>query len=254
MNDKDLDKLFQEHLERHSVRPRNNIWHQIENRLDQKKVVPVRRLSWISYAAMAVGCLGLITLLYNTMTLKEDASITAQTEIPTTAVTNTGRESSNLARTVIPVIKEQVERSEQEVTKKEEFMQMASISEKKDPVNEHLSLTEEPRVELVGLEPAGVSVGLTAGLDMDVDDKAPQKYAISVPPVAPLIDSPETEESMLASTRKPTEGIVPTILNKISDALNPTDNTTVQFSKDEEGFLRLDVVNSFVKNRNKKRR
>ncbi|PRD51385.1 hypothetical protein [Sphingobacterium gobiense] len=254
MNDKDLDKLFQEHLEHHTAPPRNDIWHQIENRLDQQKVVPVRRLNWVSYAAIAVGCLGLIALLYNIMpfTTTEDISIITQKEVPM-AAKNTKRESSNSVQSVIPVKKGHAKRSEQEVAKKDEFVQKASISEKKKPANERLPLTEEPRVELVGLEPAGVSLPLTA--DLDIDDKVPQKYAISVPPVAPLIDSPETEESMLASTRKkPTEGIVPGILNKISDALNPTDNTSVQFSKDDEGFLRLDIVNSLVKNRNKKRR
>lgn len=255
MNDHELDKLFKEQLEHHAVPPRNDIWHRIEDQLDQEKTVPVRRFSWIHYAAIAVGCLGLIALLYNTMqsTPAEYIPTIAQNETPTVPA-NTVQESSGSDQPVIPVIKgHSAQSKQQEVAKTEAFVQKASTPEQKNPVNEEdLPQTEERRLELVELKPAGVSLPFATGLD--VDDKAQQEYAITVPPVAPLIDSPETEESMLASTRKPAEGIVPGILNKISDALNPTDNATIQFSKDEEGFLRLDIVNSLVKNRNKKRR
>lgn len=253
MNDKELDKLFKEQLEHYTVPPKKEIWHQIESQLDQEKVVPVRKFGWISYAAMAVGCLGLIALLYNMMQPKPTGDIptNAQKEVSTTP-TNTVQEFSRPAQPVNPVVKRHSRQSEQEGTKTQVAVQKASTPEKKDPINERLSRTEERRLQLVELKPAGLSAPLTA--DLDVDDKAPHEHAISVPPVAPLIDSPETEESMLASSRKPVEGIVPGILNKISDVLNPTDNATIQFSKDEEGFLRLDIVNSLVKNRNKKRR
>lgn len=249
MNDKELDELFKEQLSNHTARPREDIWHQIEGQLEQEKVIPVKKVSWVGYAAMAIGCLGLIALLYIIMqsTPAGDIPTIAQNEVSTTP-TNTAQESSIPVQPVDPVIKGHTEQSEQEVTKIQASVQSASRLKQKNPV----SKPEERHLELVELKPAGVSPSLTAGLN--IDDKAPQEYAVSVPPIAPLIDSPETEESMLASNRKPAEGIVPGILNKISDALNPTDNTTIQFSKDEEGFLRLDIVNSLVKNRSKKRR
>jgi hypothetical protein len=254
MNDKELDKLFKEQLEHHPVPPKKDIWQQIESQLDQKKVVPLRKLSWVSYAAMTVGCLGLIALLYNIMIMQStptgDIPTIAQKEV-STRPTNTAQEPSRPAQPVIPVVKGHSGPSkQQEVAKTEAFVQKVSMREHRN--TERLSRTEERRLELVELKPAGILHALTA--DLHIDDDTQQEYVISVPPVAPLIDSPETEESMLASTRKPAEGIVPGILNKISDALNPTDNATIQFSNDEEGFLRLDIVNSLVKNRNKKRR
>lgn len=254
MNDEELDKLFKEQLEHHPVPPRKDNWHQIESQLDQEKAVPVRRLGWVSYAAIAIGCLSLVALLYKIITQPTpalDVPIIAHKEI-SSPPTSTVQESSKSIQTEIPVAKHAEQLKEQEVAKTETFALEVSAPEQKNDVNELLPRVEENRLELVELKPADLSLPLTAGLHIDY--KAPQEYTISIPPIAPLIDSPETEESMLASTRKPAEGIVPGILNRISDALNPTDNATFQFSKDEEGFLRLDIVNSLVKNRNKKRR
>ncbi|MBD1427553.1 hypothetical protein [Sphingobacterium arenae] len=253
MKDKELDKLFKGQLEQHSVSPKKDIWHKIESQLDQPRVASAGRFSWIHYAAIAIGCLGLIALVYNMMqpTPVRDIPTIAQKGVPT-APANTWQDSATSVRQIPAVADGYLEPSEQEVTKTQASTQHASRPKQRRPIKAHLPQPEEPRLELVELKPAGVSLPLARGVDMD--DKAQQEYVITVPPVAPLIDSPETEESMLASTRKPAGGIVPGILNKISDALNPSDHTTIQFSKDEEGFLRLDIVNSLVKNRNKKRR
>ncbi|RZF58405.1 hypothetical protein [Sphingobacterium corticibacterium] len=246
MNNKELDKLFKEQLEQHTIPPRNDIWHQIENQLDREKVVPVRRLDWVKYAAIVVGCLGLIALLYRIMQ-----------PTPTLDIPIATQETSKSSPPAIPMETthtnepKQKKPKQQVLAKPETLAHRISTPKQKKPISEDSS-RQERHLKLVKLKPVGVSLALTDGLQ--VAGTIPQQYVINVPPIAPLIDDPETEESMLASTQKPVEGIVPGILNKISDALNPTDHTTVQFSKDEEGFLRLDIVNSLVKNRHKKRR
>src|SRR5690606_401461 len=253
MKDKELDKLFKGQLEQHSIFPKKDIWHKIESQLDQPRVTPAKRFSWIRYAAIAIGYLGLIVLAYNMMqsTSVREIPTIAQKRAPE-APTNTSQDPSKSAQQMPLVAHGYLEPPEQEVTKIQISKQHVSRPKQRRPISKHLPQPTEPRLELVELKPAGVSLPLASGVD--IDDKAPKEYAITVPPVAPLIDSPETEESMLASARKPAGGIVPGILNKISDALNPSDHTTIQFSKDEEGFLRLDIVNGLVKNRHKKRR
>ncbi|MBD1434626.1 hypothetical protein H8B06_17510 [Sphingobacterium sp. DN00404] len=241
MNNKELDKLFKEQLEQHTVPPRNDIWHQIENQLDREKIVPVRRLDWVKYAAIVVGCLGLIALLYRTMQPTPALHIPIATQ-----------ESSKSSPPAIPMEPTHTNEPKQQVLAKPETLaHRISTPKQKKSISEDSS-RQERHLKLVKLKPVDVSLALTDGFQ--VEGKIQQQYVINVPPIAPLIDDPETEESMLASTQKPVEGIVPSILNKISDALNPTDHTTVQFSKDEEGFIRLDIVNSLVKNRHKKRR
>jgi len=250
MNDKDLDKLFKEKLENISVSPRQDLWQKIEGQLDEKKTVRLGRFGWMRYAAVAVGSLGLAALLY-TFFLNEDPAV-EQKQLAYQGSTKTA---------VNPPLPEQpsaIEKSEVNSAAASQKNSTVGLSNHTEVAVQIVKKHVEPQLnmemssnELITLEPAALSVYSTP--ELSVETTTPQ-YAIEIAPIQPLIDDPEIEETMLASAQSSGEGIVPNILNKISDALNPSDSKSIQFSKDEEGSLRLDIFNSLVKNRNKKRR
>src|SRR5690554_2680071 len=80
---KDIDNLFREKLERHSVNPSPMVWEKLEGRLGQKKtpIVP-----WIKIAASLVLLLGLTALLWlNVREIAEEPEAVAE-KSPTPAV------------------------------------------------------------------------------------------------------------------------------------------------------------------------
>lgn len=253
MNDKELDKLFREKLEHHAIPPKKNIWDQIQTELDAKKVMPIRKRNWISYAAIVIGCLGIAALLYNilqpttTPNVRSAVQKEAQT-VPTDAI----EKLPESKRSEIPSKTEYTADPQLATTKTD--VKKRPIREQKESIQEgqeETPGTDERTLELVALKPAELSPLYT---DTLWHEETLKQHAVEAPPIAPLIDYPETEESMLASAQKTAKEFIPGILNKLSDVLKGGEDARIQISKDEEGFLRLDVVNSLVKNRNKKRR
>ena len=252
MNDKDLDKLFKKQLEHHQVAPQKAVWQNIESHLDNQKTTPLRRINWMLYAATFIGCLGLLTLAYYMTQRTSEVGNPYLAHRDTVILKNHSVQKPYMAEgSVQPLSKENVNpRTEQ--TNKQLASSVKTIKPQKSyRKDRETDIQQKHELTLVPLELSRIQT-LNTRL-MDTADSLPIVYAISIPPIAPLIDNPEVEESMLASS-KTSEGLVPEILNKISDALVPTDKPSLQFSQDEEGFLRFDIVNSFVKNRNKKRR
>ena len=271
MNDKELDRLFRERLENFSVSPRNDMWRQIEKELDEKKTARIHRFRWVSYAALSIGCLGVAALLYlssdqESANQQQRLAKLQKEETPTTVAKESieGESVASSSRpetakpALSPIINAKKEISNPLVRhNRDDRNLLAVVRDQPNVIVEHpmvsskSSRNEVSTQTLVRLQTANVS---PAAADNFNTGKEVSQYAIEVPPIQPLIDDPEAEQTMLASANPNNEGWVPSILNKISEALNPSENTSVQFSKDEEGSLRLDIFNSLVKNRNKKRR
>ena len=92
----------------------------------------------------------------------------------------------------------------------------------------------------------------TATVEIDSLNRAPQLTlsSIDVAPLKPLIENPEEEETMLASTDK--QSVITKLLNTVSGAIAPEHSKNIHFSKDEEGTLKIDLNNSLVRTRKPK--
>src|SRR5690606_41373132 len=127
--------------------------HKMESQLDQPMGDSAERVSWIHYAAIAIGCLGLIALVYNMMqpTPVRDIQTIAQKGVPT-APANTWQDSATSVRQIPAVADGYLEPSEQEVTKTQASTQHASRPKQRRPIKAQLTQPEEPHLELVELK------------------------------------------------------------------------------------------------------
>jgi len=246
MNDKELDKLFKDQLENLSVSPQEDLWQKIEQQLDERKVVRLHRLGWVRNAAMLVACLGVTAVLYLLMPRQEDVRIVSRTPLK---IEDKQAETVNLKRNErTAAIKTQVDFPHAEDKR---ALALVQATQSRPTAKRQVAMSTERSAHLVKLDAAMVTLTKSDNIDAAI---LPTQRVVEVDPIQPLIENPEEEETMLASSGNSDMGLIPNLLNRISDVLNPSENKTIQFNHDEEGSLQLDIVNSLVKNRNKKRR
>lgn len=249
MNDKELDRLFKDQLENLSVSPQEDLWQKIEQQLDERKVVRLHRLGWVKYAAVLVACLGVTAILYLLMPLQEDVRIVSRTPLKIEdkqAETVNSKRNERTAGTV--AVEAQVDFPHAEDKHALAFVQ---ANQSRLTAKRQVAMSPERSTHLVKLDMAMVTLTKSDNIDAAI---LPRQRVVEVDPIQPLVENPEEEETMLASSGNSDMGLIPNLLNRISDVLNPSENKTIQFNHDEEGSLHLDIVNSLVKNRNKKRR
>ncbi|GHE37241.1 hypothetical protein [Sphingobacterium griseoflavum] len=252
MNNEQFDKLFKQEMTDFEVDPGADMWAKIEAELPaERKTVSIWKKSGLRYAAALLLLGGLAAMIFR-----------QQIEAPP-------------AREQLVKVREQPDQTEK-------TEQQVEVSEKgkENTLTQHARIIKANKSPHKEREAAIVKVpGLAnkeakSKLDLYIPDLHIAKIeavqadtippalvntqVVEIDPIQPLVESPDEEESMLASgskgNAKTQQGLVTGILNRISDMVNPDQNKTIHFSNDEEGSLRIDILQSFVKNRKKNRR
>lgn len=245
MKNEDIDKLFRDHFDKLDIQPSADIWNKIEADLDEQKIVPIKKKTkWliplISIAATLI-CIGIFSLLV----MEQSTSIIETTNIVIRKQDRVGHE-------------EQKEPVEDPIEAKEEpirFAVKALPEETQDTRNGYQITSVDPKVSQVDEQVALKKLKLTAEQPMlvVVDSQAQIAHAMEYIPIKPIIENPEEEESMMASTSASKQNVVTKVLNILSKTINQGNGSEVQFSNDDEGTLQIDLLNTLVKNKKRKK-
>lgn len=252
MKDQEIDKLFSDGLRDQEIIPEASIWQGIEAKLDEEKIVPLRKKSTV-YVWMIAACLVLALgfsikmFLFQENTAVENAPILAQHEKKIEEVI-----VDPIAKDPIPVEKEISEApvlvaSKPASQNKETQYDQAPSRPAKNLV---LAKVENSERENITLPTPALNVVTTIDMD-DIDEKPADLVAVEVAPIQPLVNIIEHEEVMYAEAKKEPkkkQTIFTNILNTLSENLNPS-NKAVKFSSDEEGTITVDLFNSIAKTR-----
>lgn len=259
MKEEDIDRLFREAFHEAEEIPNKNVWQQIEQQLDEKKIIqiPSRKYGWIKYAAailILASTFMLTKVIYNTDGTRQDsdAVITAQ---HSEAKPDT---MASLEQIEQLTIQEDADRSRDD-NKKDQTVRIASINlhelpESKTGIKE---ASKRNNIEIIVNDLEETKPMLTGLGDFHQADgtNIPVRQVTEIEDIKPLIDLDEETESMYAQAPHETsnKNIVTSILNSISEKLEVSPTKDIRFRADEEGSLRIDILNSLVKNRNKKK-
>lgn len=242
MESKDIDKLFQDAFEHAEETPNERVWQGISQELsNDEKVVPFfkRHIKNLSVAAAILVILGIGFSYFNSQN-----EITPKNQPIAYSSLNENKEEK-LVNEVTQNQDDENDHSENLVVQEAKIstVKFATINhkEKSEPIpaksKENLKkLTIDTDIALANAE-------LVTRQVTEVDD------------IKPLIQLDEELETMYASSNANSENstIVTKVLNKISENLEVSEFKDIRFRADEEGSLRIDIFNSLVKNRIKKR-
>lgn len=252
MNDEQLDKLFKDEFSKLEMTPDEGTWESIAADLDKQKIiVPLWRRNWVRYAAVVLLTAGVGTWAvryYNqgqqptpserVASVPEKVIVQRPTEYQLPAATSAPLQRSDKTdKRLLTALPQHPNVSQQQQT--------VVAKRHEEPV------THRNTVYLHEVETAALTRTTADGFS---NERLRTHRVVEIDPIQPLIENPEEEEMMLASRPSSGAGLVPGLLNKISEVVNPDDNKTIHFSKDEEGSLRIDIFNTLVKNRNRKRK
>lgn len=262
MEHKDLDKLFRDSFDDAEEQPRDRVWHNIEAALEQQqaqKAVPLARkkraFHWLHYAAAASVLVALGIVFWTVQTAEERAGIEQKV-----AMQQTSDEPQHQAAEVSVTIP--LKTKQKNINAPNEPLAQTVTVSTKQPVERHKSPSlAEAKVKLPSLNLEGIEstapTRLTS-LTTAEDKSAPPTYRVTeIGDIKPLIEPYQDMESMYASATPETTDkatIVTTLLNSVSENIELSPTKDIRFRSDEEGSLRIDILNSLVKNRNKKRR
>ncbi|WP_312695891.1 hypothetical protein [Sphingobacterium mizutaii] len=252
MKDQEIDKLFSDGLRDQEIIPEASIWQGIEAKLDEEKIVPLRKKNNV-YIWMIAACLVLALgfsikmFLFQENTSVESTPTLAQHEDPMEEVM-----AKPIAQAPIPVEKEIAEAPTPVASKAENQNNEVLLDQtpRRPAKNLVIAKVENPERENIILPTPALNVVTTIDMD-DIDEKPADLVAVEVAPIQPLVNIIEHEEVMYAEAKKEPkkkQTIFTNILNTLSENLNPS-NKAVKFSSDEEGTITVDLFNSIAKSR-----
>ena len=248
MKDEHLDKLFRDALENQEATPSAKTWDAIQAAL-APKVVPLYERAWFRLAGAAVAFIvGTFYFLDLPRSPQADQVVkTSRKEI---------EKERHASVSTLPSETTSIHPYHSERKPHVEQKQVLNPPLRKKKIKRETPLNIIP--EKYASLPASTSLQPTTvafNNELTVIATDIQTYkVVEIDPIQPLIESPEQEEILLAKSQTEGNQIIPTILNKITEVINPDDKKIIRFSHDEEGSFQLDISNSYVKSRLKKRK
>ncbi|MDH5828352.1 hypothetical protein [Sphingobacterium faecium] len=245
MKDQDLDKLLRDHFDNLDIQPSTDVWKKIVLELDEQKIVPIKKkTSWLKAivaAAAILICVGIASFLLQHQSGNNAENIRyAERKIDNEIIT-----PQKVTPKVAPVIIEkQVQFSGKSVNnanphENKSVQPIASYTEvipsEKQQAFQRLKVDKEQPIMVV------------------VDTQTQAARVVEYIPIKPLVENPEEENSMMASTNANSQTVVTKVLNILSKTINQGNGPEVQFSNDDEGSLQIDLLNSLVKNKKRKK-
>ncbi|WP_140937869.1 hypothetical protein [Sphingobacterium lumbrici] len=266
MEEKDIDNLFRDAFEQAESNPPSDMWKRIEAELDKENnsiiLSKKDKFSLFKYAAAAVLLLGVGVAVY--VLNQEKARLTnnsnpKQTEkkeiasIPETTKKEikVAQASTSEEQNIKPLKKvvAQAVPNKKELPAKQVSAQNAATRKTQDNV-ENVYTPEKTEEKSFQIATHDVNVP-----NKDISSQTPVRQVTDVEQLKPLIDPEEEVNNMYAS--QPVENnntIVTNILNAISENIEISTKKDIRFRSDDEGSIRIDFINSLVKNRIKKRK
>ena len=254
MKEKELEELFRSRFNTAEETPNPSVWNNIEQALDQTPVVPIRKKNktW-RYASVAAAAVIALTIGYTQLTNTfhpeqhtEYAVLPKSTVHPTEdqmsslmetpkTTAHTPTEVAIASRPTIAALTPAISHTPAPQQVISEVVETLELAEKA-PREPHSAINTQ-HIQTVPTELSIIQV-------TEIED------------LKPLVPVDEELESLYASTATSTStsNVVTTLLNKITENIDVLDSKNLRFSADEEGSIRLDIINSLVKNRFKKRK
>ncbi|MFZ4862224.1 hypothetical protein ACL9RF_08550 [Sphingobacterium sp. Mn56C] len=257
MEDQDVDKLFQKAFAEAEETPSDRVWENIESALptEQKTVVlPKRNYRWLYYAALLAVCIAASLFIYRvqeTVPVGKDTTV-ANRNLDSSIHTESDKEISleiaaKPTQHASPVadVPSAIVQHAQHTDADTDMAQTGGAVARNNTSLAAVKLTEGKRIELHNL---------TADMP-----SSPIIEVTEIADIKPLIESDEDMDTMLAQVNSSTESnrnVVTSLLNVLAENIGTeiSNKKEIRFRADEEGSFRIDIVNSLVKNRNKKRK
>lgn len=269
MEEKDIDKLFRDAFEQAESNPPSDMWKRIEAELDKEDNIVIfckkNKFSFLKYVAAAVLLLSMGIAVYLNQG-KENIRLTDNSnpkqiekiEIAPIPETTENEKDTKIVQTstaeeqnIKPLKKvlAQATLNQKEVSAKQVSAQHTVTRKTQDDV-ENVYIAEETDEKSFQIATHDVEVP-----NKDVSSQIPVRQVTEVEQLKPLIEPEEEIDNMYAS--QPAEKnntVVTNILNAISENIEISAKKDVRFRSDDEGSIRIDFINSLVKNRIKKRK
>jgi len=259
MKDQDLDKLFSDNLKDHEITPPTSVWQGIESKLEEEKIIPIKRNKNWQIWTIAACCLLALGFSIKILLFQENKESLNSKEI----VLNKEIIQDNSSVTTIDEPLQAL--IEPDLNQKNEDKLVASVEQKsiKKPVRRSFvkeknqepedktivfAKSQDSKDKLIPAEKMDIISPIELG---DIDQNKIELSAVEVVPIQPLVNIIEQEEIMYAEVKKEPkkkQSIFTNILNTLTENLNPT-SKSVKFSSDEEGTIKIDLYNSIAKTR-----
>lgn len=255
MNNEELDNLFKKELDQSHISPPEAVWERIEQELNQAKPTRVRTLGWLKYAAALALFLSLAIAIYlyrSAIKPTEKENLAYHSKEQPTNPNQAMDETNNIQQhgQVVASVADQKLASNRSGLHKSESLPHSFSAVKTSKT----SLVEEPR-PTVHIDEILTETSFLQLTQSTKHDSLPTYRVVEIDPIAPLIEDPEQEDSMLAKVSINEDNALPAVIGKILDQVYPEDNKSpIRFTKDEEGSIQIDFKNFFAKNRAKKRK
>lgn len=238
MKNEDIDKLFRDHVDKLDIQPSTDIWKKIEMELDEQKIVPIKnKINWLK-PLLATATLLLCVGIFNLLLLDQAVDTPETKNIVAQKIDN-------------PIHNQQKERVQPDT--EDQHLQLSvkdirkTISNKHDDSTLHSKIVQAEEQESL----KKITIAEEQPLLVVVNTQTQIAHAVGYIPLKPLIENTEEEDSMMASTN--TQTVVTKVLNILSKTINQGNGSEVQFSNDDEGTLQIDLLNSLVKNKKRKK-
>lgn len=251
MKDNDIDNLFREAFHEAEETPNESVWQQIEMQLDdsQKPTIQLagRRLNWIKYAAAAV-----VLIVGSIIAWKQNYSnkniLVDQKETRIVQSPKIEHETLAVDRDLNSDSKHQLVKE----NKREKSLTLNRPSIQVENTSKALPLNPRHELNLDGLKESKPSI---AKLNHSSVMSPPVYQVTEIGEIKPLIVLDDEMESMYAQTAQEStnKNIVTTLLNSFTEKIELSATKDIRFHADEEGSFQIDILNSLVKNRNKRK-
>lgn len=244
MKNQDIDKLFRDHFDNLDIQPGTDIWKKIELDLDEEKVISIKKkTNWlnplITTAAILI-CIGIFSLLLlrqSTSTTEKKITVALKMDKPAQDQQIDNNNKTEIIDSQIQIVATAINKAKRKKSINTPSLQVpAAVSslEMHEAFNKVKMDHEQPIVVVV-------------------DAQAQLAHAMDYIPIKPLIENPDEEDSMMAAANDGSQTIVTKVLNILSKTINQGNIPEVQFSNDDEGSLQIDLFNSMVKNKKRKK-
>lgn len=267
MNDKEIDSLFKQSLKNMETPVPEDIWSNIETELNlrEKKSFSLRKnKAKYAIAASLTAFLCLSIFLYKLMHPYDDVTknkLTAHYDVQKPVNLDKGLETDHNRGTMKekqPTI-DPYTSSNSESSSETGHYKLTSQTDRSQPIEKlHIEKTKNPEhtdppVNIFQANMGDHMLTLSEEAKASLPEIEFETADITIAPIKPLIQLPEQEDIMYArNLESPKKSLVTRILNTISENLVSKSGTSLEFSNDEEGTIKIDIINSLARNRTPK--
>lgn len=255
MENKDIDKLFRDSFNNAEATPSPDLWQRIETQLNQEEKIvslPKRKFAWLPYASAAA-----ILLIIGGALLFHKKEIATPDTLASHEKSGTIVEN-NTTPTATGSIKEYKQNEPVKTVGHSTSNVQLAVTKRPKATKETTTLKRLESIKNIEIQEEEVSTPQLTELAVVKPVETGTYQVVEIEDLKPLIEPEEDQSSMLAAveteTNKGSNTIITSLLNAITNNIDTEKAKEIRFSADEEGSIRINLLNSFTRNRNKNRR